>query len=597
MATYVFDIETNGLYADLTKLHCLVLRDVDSNQVYSYGPSEIEHGLRQMMEADKLIAHNGIGFDIPAISKVYPEFSVERSRVFDTLIISRLAYPDLSGSDVGMIQTGKLDKKYRGSHSLAAWGNRMGVLKGEFGQSTDWSEWSQEMQEYCEQDTGVTLELWKLLSTQSVAEEAQELEHAVAWIISEQTRHGIKFDRTKAQDLLRRLVVRRAELDAELQTVFDPWYSAVEEKTPDRAVNYKDPSRHSTWAGATYTVIKANVFNANSRQMIANRLMALYGWKPKKFTETGLPKIDEDVLGGLPYKEAQVLAEAMMLQKRISQLGDGDNAWLNMLDADDRIHGDVNTNGTVSGRMSHNRPNLAQVPSHKKPYGKECRELFTVPPGKKMVGVDVSGLELRMLGHFLARHDGGAYGNEVVSGDIHTANQNAAGLPTRDHAKTFIYAFLYGAGADKIGSIVGGGSKQGQALKTKFLEATPAISSLLSEVQRAAGRGYLKGLDGRQLHIRSLHSALNTLLQSAGALVCKQWAVEMDRELERQGLKGRCQVVANIHDEHQYECDEDIAEHIGKLSVACIKKAGEHFKLKVQLDGEYKIGNNWSETH
>lgn len=597
MASYVFDIETNGLYADLDKVHSLVLRDVDTNDVYSYTPNEIEQGLRQMMEADKLIAHNGINFDIPALSKVYPWFSVDRERVVDTLIISRLTFPNLGDRDLRMVQTGRLDSKYRGSHSLSAWGYRLGVLKGEFGQSTDWSEWSQEMQEYCEQDTEVTLHLWKHLSAMKPSQQAVELEHAVAWIISEQTRHGFLFDRAKADKLMQRLASERAAIDDELQTVFDPWISAVEEKTPTRDVNYKSVTRHSTWAGASYTVIKHNVFNPNSRHHIANRLKALYGWKPKEFTDKGQPKIDENVLGRLSYPEAQKLSRAMMLQKRISQLGDGDNSWIGLADEEGRIHGEVNTNGAVTGRMTHNKPNLAQVPSLKKEFGRECRELFTVPSGKKLVGVDVSGLELRMLAHYLAHFDNGAYGEEVVNGDIHTANQKAAGLPTRDSAKTFIYAFLYGAGSEKIGSIIGKGAKEGQKLKTTFLDATPALSKLITMVTKASNRGYLVGLDGRQLHIRSSHAALNTLLQSAGALVCKQWAVEMDKALIERGLKDRCQVVANVHDEHQYECDEEIAEEIGKLSVECIKKAGQHFNIKVDLDGEYKVGNNWAETH
>jgi DNA polymerase I-like protein with 3'-5' exonuclease and polymerase domains len=453
------------------------------------------------------------------------------------------------------------------------------------------------MQEYCEQDTEVTLHLWKHLSAMKPSQQAVELEHAVAWIISEQTRHGFLFDRAKADKLMQRLASERAAIDDELQTVFDPWVSAVEEKTPTRDVNYKSVTRHSTWAGASYTVIKHNVFNPNSRHHIANRLKALYGWKPKEFTDKGQPKIDENVLGRLSYPEAQKLSRAMMLQKRISQLGEGDNSWIGLADAEGRIHGEVNTNGAVTGRMTHNKPNLAQVPSLKKPFGRECRELFTVPSGKKLVGVDVSGLELRMLAHYLAHFDNGSYGEEVVNGDIHTANQKAAGLPTRDSAKTFIYAFLYGAGSEKIGSIIGKGAKEGQKLKTTFLEATPALSKLITMVTKAASRGYLVGLDGRQLHIRSSHAALNTLLQSAGALVCKQWAVEMDKALLERGLKDRCQVVANVHDEHQYECDEEIAEEIGKLSVECIKKAGQHFNIKVDLDGEYKVGNNWAETH
>lgn len=597
MSVYVGDIETDGLLDTLTKVHCLVLQDVDTQQVYSYGPNEIQEGLERMKTATKLIFHNGIKFDFPALEKVYPDFHVDRDRVIDTLVCTRLIWTDLSDTDSGRIAAGKLEPRNRGSHSLAVWGKRLGVLKGDFGQSTDWAEWSPEMQKYCEQDVAVTLKLWAAISAKEYSDTAIDLEHKVAWIVAEQERHGFLFDVAKAEKLLMHLQQDRAKIEADLQTIFDPWYSAVEVKTPKKTVNYKSLDRHSVWEGAPYTVIKQNVFNPNSRMHIANRLTKKYGWEPKDFTPDGKPKVDETVLDSLPYPEAQAIAKSLMIQKRIGQLGEGKNAWLNLVGDDSRIHGSVNTNGAVTGRMTHNYPNVAQTPSVGKPYGKECRELFMVPEGKKLVGVDVSGLELRMLGHFLHKFDEGAYGHEVVNGDIHTVNQKAAGLPSRNQAKTFIYGFLYGAGAAKIGSIVGKGPKEGQKLKHKFLEQTPALAQLINAVTRASKRGYLKGLDGRLLHIRSSHAALNTLLQSAGALVCKQWAVEMDKVLVKRNLKHKCQVVANIHDEHQYECDEDVAELVGELSIQAIKKAGQHFNIKVELDGEAKVGNNWYETH
>lgn len=597
MSIYVGDIETDGLLDTLTKVHCLVLQDVDTEQVYSYGPNEIQEGLDRMSKAEKLIFHNGINFDFPALEKVYPDWSYDRSRVIDTLVCTRLIWTNLSDTDGARIAAGKIEPKLRGSHSLAAWGKRLGVLKGDFGQTTDWAEWTPEMQKYCEQDVAVTLKLWATISAKEYAPTAIDLEHKVAWIIAEQQRHGFLFDVAKAEKLLMHLQEERAKIEADLQTIFDPWYSAVEIKTPKRTINYKKVDRPSVTAGCPYTVIKLNVFNPNSRMHISDRLIKKYGWKPKEFTPDGRPKVDESVLESLPYPEAQAIAKSLMIQKRIGQLGEGKNAWLNLVGDDSRIHGSVNTNGAVTGRMTHNYPNVSQTPSVGKPYGKECRELFTVPKGKKLVGVDVSGLELRMLGSFLHRFDGGAYGNEVVNGDIHTVNMRAAGLPDRRASKSFIYSFLYGAGAAKIGEVVGKGPKEGQKLKNKFLDQTPALAKLIQAVTKASKRGYLKGLDGRKVHIRSSHAALNTLLQGAGSLVCKQWAVEMDKALVENNLKHKCQVVANIHDEHQYECDEDIAELVGELSIQSIKKAGEHFNIKVELDGEAKIGNNWYETH
>jgi len=268
-----------------------------------------------------------------------------------------------------------------------------------------------------------------------------------------------------------------------------------------------------------------------------------------------------------------------------------------MVKEDGRIHGEVITNGAVTGRATHRNPNVAQTPACGAPYGKECRTLFSTPRDRVLVGVDVSGLELRMLAHFMASYDGGRYGKEVVEGDVHTANQQAAGLETRNQAKTFIYAFLYGAGNEKIGSIVGKKASHGKVLRERFLERTPAIARLVIDVQRAAKRGYLLGLDGRRLHIRSEHAALNTLLQSAGALVCKQWMVEVDRMLTVKQWSHRVQQVAWVHDECQFECDPEIAEEFGKECVECIAKSGEAFDILLPLTGEYKIGKNWAETH
>ena len=322
----------------------------------------------------------------------------------------------------------------------------------------------------------------------------------------------------------------------------------------------------------------------------------MYNWKPLDFNKDGSPRIDDEILGSLPYPEAQLISTYLMLQKRLGQLSEGKNSWLNLVGEDSRIHGSINTNGAVTGRMSHSYPNVAQTPSVGKPYGAECRELYCVPAGKKLVGVDVSGLELRMLGHFLARFDGGEYANEVISGDVHQRNADILGI-SRSASKTWIYAYLYGSGAANLGALVGKGAKAGAKMKADFLDATPALAQLINGVQHAAEAGSIKGLDGRRIHIRAKFAALNSCLQGAGAIVCKQWAVEMDEMIKAKGYQSKVQVVANIHDEHQYEADEDIAEEVAEMSIEAIKKAGRHFDLRVPLDGDANIGTNWKETH
>jgi DNA polymerase-1 len=590
----VFDLESNGLVDEADRIHCMVARDLDTNELHVYRPHQIEAGVRLLMMADVILGHNVINFDIPMIKKVYPWFHIDEDRVVDTLILSRLIWTNLSDRDGSLVEAEKLESKLRGSHSLKAWGQRLGFHKGDY--DGGWELFSEEMLEYNIRDVDVTERLWKLIEGKNYSERAIKLEHSVAWVIARQEQYGFKFDLDLSYKLIATLQKRHAELEAELQDTFPPFVQPDGYVEPKRTVNYKDPMRASVTAGAPYNKIKIVVFNPGSRHHIADRLKRLYGWEPKEFTPDGSAKIDEDVLSKLPYPPAKILTEYLMIQKRLGQISDGKQGWLKHVKKG-RIHGEMITNGAVTGRATHRSPNMGQVPSCGAPYGTQCRELFCVSKGKKLVGIDVSGLELRMLAHFMARYDNGKYGEEVVNGDIHTANQKAAGLETRNQAKTFIYAFLYGAGAAKIGSIVGAGSKHGQKLKDQFLKSVPALQQLISAVSKACGRGHLVGLDGRLLHVRSEHSALNTLLQSAGALICKQWLVEVDKEIALRGWRNRAQQVAWVHDEIQVEVDEDIADEFGKMAVECIHKVGEFFNIKVPLTGEYKVGNNWASTH
>ena len=459
MARYAFDIETNGLLDTMNTIHSLVLTDVDTGEVFSchdqggedyQGPiPTIQQGLKMLMEADLIIGHNIIGFDIPAVQLLYPWFTPDQTKVYDTLIVSRLIWSDLMDRDARAVQSGVLQPKMRGRHSLESWGQRLGKWKGDYSadmkaQGLDpWAEWNQEMQDYCVQDVEVTVAFWNLIQTKDPSPQSLELEHMVAFIVQEQIRYGFMFDFDASLDLLKTLQEERADIESKLQTLFDPWYSLEEVKTPARSINYKDLERHSHWGGATYSKIKLNVFNPGSRAHIADRLMKVRGWHPSEFTNNGQPKIDDEILGSLPYPEAQQIAYYLMLQKRLGQVYEGKNSWINLFNKETgRMHGGVVTNGAVTGRMTHNYPNVAQTPTPLKPFGAECRSLWTVPKGKKLVGVDVSGLELRMLAHFMAPFDAGEYGRTVIDGDIHTVNMNAAGLTERNQAKTFIYAFL-----------------------------------------------------------------------------------------------------------------------------------------------------------
>ena len=431
-----FDCETNGLLHQLDRVHSLVIKDATTGERGSFadqpGYSPIKEGLAWLMEADLAVGHNVVKFDVPALQQVYPWFDIPLERLRDTLILTRLIWPEIGDRDTGLIRKGKLPGKLRGSHSLEAWGYRLGVYKGEFGKTSDWQVWTPEMQTYCEQDVEVTDALWKKIQSKEVSERAVELEHWFAFIVGLQERHGFAFNTQAAAALYTTLVAEREKLDADLKGAFRPWYVNAGVAMPKR------PNRtQGIEAGVPYCKITLQEFNPASRLQIADRLTKLHGWKPQEFTDSGQPKVDETVLSKLPYPAAKLLARRFLIEKRIGQLAEGNQAWLK-LERKGRIHGSVNTIGAVTGRCTHSHPNVAQVPSVRAPFGKECRALFGADPGYVQIGADASGLELRCLAHYMARYDGGAYAKVLLEGDIHTENQKAAGLPTRDNAKTFI---------------------------------------------------------------------------------------------------------------------------------------------------------------
>lgn len=577
----LFDIETNGFLENVTKVHCLVTRNVETNEVNTYHGASLLAGIDALEQADQLIGHNILKFDLPVIHKLYPGFVYDPSKAVDTLVCSRLIWPNVGEWDAKLVHNGKLPAKLWGSHSLKAWGYRLEKLKGEYGETSDWQEFTPEMLEYCQQDTEVTATLFDRIKAKEYAQKALDLEHQVAYICARMERSGWPFDKDKATQLYAELAGKRQIILDKMKSTFEPIVvNRVSEKTGK-------PLKP-----------KVIEFNPSSRQQIGDRLILKYGWKPKEYTANGQPKIDEVILKALDYPEAQDLAEYFMLEKRIGQLAEGDNAWLK-LERNGAIHGSYNTNGAVTGRATHQSPNLAQVPSVRSPYGSDCRSLFTVRSGFSMVGCDLSGLELRCLAHYMSKWDDGEYTEELLNGDIHTKNQKAAGLPTRDNAKTFIYSFLYGAGDEKIGAVVGAGAREGKRLKEAFLAATPALAKLRDAVAKASSRGYLIGLDGRKLHVRSEHAALNTLLQSAGALISKQWLIEIDKMAIESGLEyGKdWSMLGWIHDEVQLQVKGDYAEAFGQKVVTAAEKAGEFFEFRCPISAEFKIGQNWYDTH
>mgnify|MGYP003645529440 CR=1 FL=1 len=603
MRTVVFDIETNGLLEELDVVHSLCTDSLDESYQTSHCADEyyasIEDGLSILTKADGVVGHNIIAFDIPAIQKVYPNFYIPIEKIIDTLILSRLLYPNLMEIDGGLVKSGRLPIKLRGSHGLEAWGYRLGLHKGDYKKEMEakgkdpWANWNAPMQTYCGQDVVVNKALYHLFLRKEQPTRAIVLEHKFAAIIKKQEKFGFKFDVTNAASLYADLAFARHDIDEQLKDIFGSFYTNNGSFTP------KATSKKTGYnKGVTFSRIKLIDFNPASRQHIADRLIKLFGWKPKDFTPSGQAQVDESILSKLNYPPTPLLARRFMLEKRISQIG-GDNGWLNY-ERKGRIHGSVNTLGAVTGRCTHSKPNIGQVPSVSSEYGTECRSKFIVDDGYKLVGADASGLELRCLAHFMAAYDGGLYAKLLLEEDIHTVNQNAAGLLTRNQAKTFIYAFLYGAGDEKIGSIIGKGAAAGKKLKAQFLNQLPALKRLKEAVDfKAKSTKTLTGIDGRTLHVRHAHAALNTLLQSAGALLVKQATINLYEELERRGLRWGIDwaMVAHVHDEYQLQVKEEHVAVVQEVAIWSFREAGRQFNWRCPLDGDSKVGNNWAETH
>ena len=555
----VFDIETT-LNAD--KIWCIICKH--DKTYYQFTDGKNLHRFEDFAKQTKeFIGHNIIGFDVPVVNKFFGKDLFTNCKITDTLVLSRLLNPVIDGG-----------------HSLKNWGTKLGQAKIEFEQ---FEYLSDDMLKYCRNDVELTERLYKFL-IRKIADfgESVQLEHDVARIIQTQHDKGFKLDIINAYGLQAKFQEDMNDLTTKVRKTFPPL--RLEEEFIPKSNN----KSRGYVKGVPFTKVKYKEFNLGSRQQIAERLVML-GWKPKKKTDKGHIIVDEKVLSQIKdIPEAKLINRFLMLQKRIAQV----SSWIEAVREDGRVHGKVITNGTITGRMSHQSPNMAQVPAVYSPYGKECRGLWTIDKGYKLVGVDASGLELRMLAHYMNDKD---YINEVINGDIHTSNQIAAGLESRDEAKTFIYAFIYGAGNRKIGSIIGGSERDGERIKEKFLRATPSLRRLREKVERVAQRRWVRGIDQRKIIIRHPHAALNTLLQGAGACVMKKALTLLEEYVITKRI--RAFPVVNVHDEFQYEVQSDRADEFGRLAVQSIRDAGDLLNVRCPLNGEYKIGNNWSETH
>ena len=549
MKTLVLDIETN-LAHDVIWCCVTLHRETGEIKVWKTKESLNEY----LRDADIIIGHNLIAFDAPVLNRVW-QTKIRASQCADTLLLSRLS-----------------DSARDGGHSLDAWGKTLGFEKIEF---SDYDGGlTEEMITYCIRDVELTSKvydvLWKELDRNKIGDTAIQLEYDVQVILSEMERNGFKLNVPYAQTLLCELKTEMASIEEALQAIFPPiTVERYSEKTGKRLKDFVE------------------VFNVGSRQQIAKRLKDK-GWKPTKTTEKGQVIIDEAVLSEVSLDEAKPIARYLTLQKRASQL----DSWLEKLGEDGRVHGKVIGFGAVTGRATHSSPNMAQVPANRAVLGTEFRSCWTVESGNVLVGVDLSGIELRCFAHYLNDE---AYINETVYGDVHERNKQAFGVETRDLAKTVLYATLYGASSAKIAKVIGDTPKRGAEIIRNFCKAVPAYERLKSKVERLAEKGTLPGLGGYQLKVRSAHSSLNTLLQSAGAIIAKQWLVQLTKNLKSQGIPYR--LVAWVHDEVQIETPMEYGDRVGEVVVHSAKEAGEILQFRCPVGAEYGVAENWAGSH
>ena len=546
MTIAVVDIETNGLKNEATEIHCIVAKEYTTGKIKTWVQDECKEFGKWSKLVDTFIMHNGLSFDAPLLNK-FTNSSIQSNQIRDTLLESQLFNPI---RDKG--------------HSLRAWGEKLNFSKGEV---ESFDDYTPDMLTYCIQDVELTFKVAKYLEKESknFSKQSVILENKIRIILDQQEENGFTLNLRKASELM-----------ATLQDEADTLVEKAQKLFPDTEVQLK-------------TKVKYIPFNIGSRKQIAERLMER-GWEPKLKTDKGNVIVNEEVLKTIKLPEAKMFSRYLLLQKRVAQI----KSWIILCDKDNKVHGKVMTLRTITGRMAHNSPNMAQVPAVYSPYGKECRDCWTVSDLTKysLVGTDASGLELRCLAHYM---NDTKFTNELLTGDIHTANMKMAGLTNRDQAKTFIYAFLYGAGAAKIGKIVGGGAKKGQQLIDRFLSNMPALNALRTKVQRASQNGIIRGLDGRLLHIRSTHSALNTLIQGAGAVVCKHWLLEIMSSIKMTRIDVK--LVASIHDEYQFEVNNKDINTFGQITKEAMKKTQQVLKLNCELDSEWKMGETWASTH
>lgn len=610
----IFDIETDNLYHKVTKLHCIALKRIGIDKdvlLFSSSEGNINTALDILYSADRLIGHNIIQYDIPVLEKLY---NIKLTRnVLDTLNLSMICFPEYQ------------------KHGLEDWGTRLGFEKfnpvtgKEYTdeewkerkkiKQTVWDNYTEEMGAYCKQDVRVTeLVLWKC-NVDELDPNVIKLSNDFSWIIADQVNNGCRIDKEGLEKLQAQIEVeeKRAseELLKQLPTFID--YDFKVYKRNNKNQNIK--------AGDIEAIEIKTPFNLQSTYHWMRYLKEKYGFEPplvrRKGKEEPTPCLDDEVLAGIEdkYPEVKDLLLWKTANKIRKMIYTGDTSVYNLLDEKGIIRGGVKTDGTVSGRCSHNNPNLATMPGVRTnddgiilgirgKYAYEVRSLFIPRDGFVQVGFDAKGLEYMCLAHYINNKH---FSVDVIeNGDIHTFTQNALGFETRKQAKTFEYAYLYGAGKQKLADGLSQGTGHTVTVQDvnkyikKFTDALPGLEELHNNLrEQFRNKGTITGLDGRELHARSEHSLLNLLLQSSGAVVMKYCLVCFKEELDKVGMKSHTDYsfLLNVHDEIQAEVKPDKVELYKECAQRAVDRTNKELKLNCKLQIDIKVGKSWAECH
>lgn len=640
----VWDSEGDGFLESVTKLHCLAAFDLDSGTLYE--PKSITDAIDLIDGADCSIGHNIIGYDYPALKKCYDYTPRKDQRIIDTLVLAKMLWPEerLRPYDIKIAHKFP-NKSLIGSRSLEAFGYRVGKsYKGDF--QGPWDRWTPEMQNYMVQDVMVNVDLFHWLMQDPPPDKAIDLEMRVAQIIQRQHEHGFYFDLDKAMELLDELMSKKEEIEDRVHKQVKPYWRPKENNltTPKKTMKKfvqtehgqlhlrKDPKTkqkkpvrgvyEEVMENCPYQKIELHTFDPGNNRDIAHILLCA-GWQPKELTEKQtarlgpywreqpMPKIDPDNIGTFNDPIVQDIVDYLVVKKRLSTLQGGGDAYLKALGSDQRIHGHVDSLGAVTVRMTHNKPNTANITSTRKPYGKEFRSLFCVPKGKILIGCDADGAQLRGLAHYLYRYDGGRLterlekGDKTKGTDAHSLNaakcQELTGLDiNRDNCKTFVYSIMFDATDKRLGSEVNQGPKIGKLVRKAIFSEVVGFDKFVNKAkEKFKEQGFVRGLDGRKLFVREQRKVVMTLIQSYEAIVMKMFLVILDDMLQHIGLvPGHSyEFVSNVHDEVQIEALPDHEDLISDCCYSAMLKAGQNLGTKCPMRAEVKVGETWLDTH